>query len=406
MARLRPPIAETDVVGKARVSLRSVAGPKSSTVRRSLAAAISLLASATLAQAQTGANVLVVINSTSTGSETIGREYAARRAVPQDNLCRIPMPKDETVSRPVYNAAIERPVWKCISTQQAHDRILYIVLTKDVPMRIAGTDGRTGTASSVDSELTLLYRRRTGQHSPVLGFVPNPYFAEAAPLESLKPFTHEAQDIYLVTRLDGHTVKDAVDLIGRSSAASPEGSFVLDGNGTAEPVPERWFSAAAQRLTSQGLGDRVSRDGLPTESQRLKVLGYVRVELAAGRPGAVAGGRVRAWSSGCLFRQDACITHGGSRQCRPDRRRDQCRGTVSRRHDQTGHSLFRIRQRSQPGRVVLCGHAIPQLADRSRRRSAVRPVSARAAAPGAGRPARRRGEQAAGVLRTYGCWQR
>lgn len=263
------------------------------------ATAVSLLASATLAQAQTGANVLVVINTASAASEAVGREYAARRAVPQGNLCSIPMPIDKTVSRAVYTAAIERPVWKCISTQQAHDRILYIVLTKDVPMRVAGTDGRTGTASSVDSELTLLYRRRTGQNSPVMGFVQNPYFAAAAPIESLKPFTHESQDIYLVTRLDGNTVRDAVELINRGSVASPEGRFVLDGQGTTEAVPERWLSAAAQRLTSQGLGERVSRDGLSTGSQRPRVLGYYgwswnqadRTLSPAGEfvPGALAG---------------------------------------------------------------------------------------------------------------------
>ena len=275
--------------------------------RRGLVAAVGvgLLALAARSDAQTGANVLVVINTTSTGSETIGREYAARRAVPQDNLCRIPMPKDKTVSRPVYNAAIERPIWKCISTQQAHDRILYIVLTKDVPMRIAGTDGRTGTASSVDSELTLLYRRRTGQNSPVLGFVPNPYFAEAAPLESLKPFTHEAQDIYLVTRLDGHTVKDARGPDRPQLRGKPRGPLRLRRKRHAEPVPERWFSAAAQRLTSQGLGDRVSRDGLLDgipETEGAGLYGW------SWRPAdrAIAGRRVPAWSAGRTFRQHVC----------------------------------------------------------------------------------------------------
>jgi len=165
--------------------------------RRGVVAAVAagLLAIGAPARAQTGANVLVVVNTTSSASETIGRQYAAQRGVPQDNLCAIQAPASQMVSRSAYNAQIEQPIWMCISTRQAHDRILYIVLTKDVPIRIAGTDGRTGTASSVDSELTLLYRRRSGRKSPVSGFVPNPYFTEAAPIADLKPFCHETHDI-------------------------------------------------------------------------------------------------------------------------------------------------------------------------------------------------------------------
>jgi uncharacterized protein (TIGR03790 family) len=246
--------------------------------RRGLVAALAvcLVAFGTRSDAQTGANVLVVINATSTASETVGRQYAAQRGVPQDNLCAIQVPASPVVSRTVYNAQIEQPIWRCISTKQAHDRILYIVLTKDVPIRVTGTDGRTGTASSVDSELTLLYRRRTGQKPPVTGFVPNPYFADAAPIESLKPFTHETQDIYLVTRLDGDTVNDALALINRGSAAGADGRFVFNAQGAdANPIPDRWFRAAAQRLTSQGLGDRVALSGLPTAvTGESRVLGY------------------------------------------------------------------------------------------------------------------------------------
>jgi uncharacterized protein (TIGR03790 family) len=240
------------------------------------AVAIGLLAFAVRSDAQTGANVLVVINTTSPASETVGREYAARRAVPQDNLCAIQVAAGQVVSRNVYNSQIEQPIWRCISTKQAHDRILYIVLTKDVPIRVSGTDGRTGTASSVDSELTLLYRRRSGQKTPVTGFVPNPYFAETAAIERLEPFTHEAQDVYLVTRLDGDTVNDALALITRGSTATAEGRFVFHAQGAAaNPVPDRWFGAAAQRLTSQGLGDRVAVDGVSTVvADGSRVLGY------------------------------------------------------------------------------------------------------------------------------------
>src|SRR5947207_713907 len=175
-----------------------------------IAWATSLLAFGASARAQTGANVLVVINSGSPASDTIGRQYAARRGVPPENVCASQMPADESVSREVYEAQIEQPIWKCLATRQAQDRILYVVLTKDVPIRIRGTGGRSGTNASVDSELTLLYRRRTdvlagslapGARAPIVGFVPNPYFADTSGLDTVEPFNHRTYAIYLVTRL-------------------------------------------------------------------------------------------------------------------------------------------------------------------------------------------------------------
>src|SRR4029450_6202079 len=115
------------------------------------------------AEAKPAANVLRVVNSTSAASGSISRYYAERRGVPQDNVCSITTPATESISRADYVGQIEKPIWQCIAGLRAHDRILYIVLTKDVPIRISGTGGRGGTNASVDSELTLLYRRRTGQ---------------------------------------------------------------------------------------------------------------------------------------------------------------------------------------------------------------------------------------------------
>lgn len=238
--------------------------------------AASILALGTPAEAQTGANVLVVTNRNSVVSETIGRQYAAKRDVPPENLCTLQLPLTESVSREVYDARIEEPIWNCMWRQRAYDRILYIVLTKDVPIRIIGTSGRIGAAASVDSELTLLYRRRRGDGAPVAGFVPNPYFAGTADIASLKPFNREAQDIYLVTRLDGYTLQDALALIDRGTAPAAGGRFVLDQRSSpADTVPNRWLSAAAERLKSQGLGDRVVLDETATVVTReSQVIGY------------------------------------------------------------------------------------------------------------------------------------
>ena len=223
------------------------------------------------------ANVLLKTNGTSgVASETIGRARADRRGVSQDNVCTITTVTTESIGRDAYETEIEQPIWRCIASARAHDRILYIVLTKGVPIRISGTAGRTGTNSSVDSELTLLYRRRTGQLAPVSGFVPNPYFAGAAPISSIKPFTHESQDIYLVTRIDGYTVQDALGLIDKAMAPVRDGRFVLDERASLiDSGGDRWLRAAAERLRAQGLDERVVLDeSTKVVTNEARVLGY------------------------------------------------------------------------------------------------------------------------------------
>ena len=285
-----------------------------------------ILALGALAEAQTGANVLVVINSSSEVSETIGHQYGAKRGVPQQNLCTLRLPVTESVSRADYDGQIEEPIWKCIAQRRAHDRVFYIVLTKDVPIRIIGTGGRAGTSASVDSELTLLYRRRSGQEVPIAGFVANPYFAGTATIASIKPFTHESHDVYLVTRLDGYTLQDALALIDHASAPTANGRFVLDQRASSvDPIPNRWLGAAAERLQSQGLGARVLLDEtekvVTGESQ---VLGYyswgsnddairVRNFDLEFVPGALAG--LFASKDGRTFNEPpAAWRPGGNRQ--------------------------------------------------------------------------------------------
>jgi len=136
------------------------------------------------------------------------------------------------------------------------------VLTKGVPIRIQGTSsGRESTVSSVDSELTLLYRRQVGVNPPIAGPLPNPYFAASQPVnEHPKPFTHERADIFLVTRLDGFTVEDVLGLVDRSVASQKDGSFLLDSRASWQASGNTWLKTAAETLKSIGLGDRVELD--------------------------------------------------------------------------------------------------------------------------------------------------
>ncbi len=269
-----------------------------------LCACALVLALASPASAQTGANVLLVANANSPDSLRIAEAYARARAVPQDQVIRIKVdPAADEVDRDTYDGDIEAPIADWLTKNFAQDRILYIVLTKGVPLRVKGTTGREGTISSVDSELALLYRRLTGVTAlvagPMLnpystadrttyldstisavdselallirrltgftalvaGPLPNPYYLADAPIAQARLFTHANYDIFLVTRLGGFTADDAIALIDRASRATREGTIVLDQKaGLAEAPGDRWLKAAADWLTGHGFGDRLVFD--------------------------------------------------------------------------------------------------------------------------------------------------
>ena len=74
--------------------------------------------------AQSGANVLLVVNDASATGETIAKRYAGRRGVPGGNICHISTTLEETIDRQDYGLQIESPIWRCIASQRDQDRIL------------------------------------------------------------------------------------------------------------------------------------------------------------------------------------------------------------------------------------------------------------------------------------------
>ena len=245
------------------------------------------LAFAAVAQAQSGENVALVINDASAASRRIGEYYASRRAVPASNIIHINTTQDEEIDRRTYAAAVEWPIRSHISQRQLQDRILYIVLTKGIPLRISGSAGRYGTFASVDAELTMMYRRMTGQQFSPLGAVDNPYFLNTSELSEARPFTHRDQDIFLVTRLDGYTVEDALALIDRSTGPVVEGDIVLTTQRPPRiPAVSEWLSTAAARLAQQKFAQRVLIESSITADDDRPVFGYFASSTDAntGRP--------------------------------------------------------------------------------------------------------------------------
>ncbi|HKY20069.1 MAG TPA: TIGR03790 family protein [Vicinamibacterales bacterium] len=227
--------------------------------------------------AQDGHNVLIVFNATSASGEQIAARYAAARSVPSDNILRLTVAATDDVDRASYVADIERPIAEWLGRRAAQDRILYFVLAKGIPLRIRGTEGLGGTVASVDSELTLLYRKMLGMSTPQAGRAANPYFLAERALKDAQQFSHRTADIYLVTRLDGFTVADVFRVIDRGAAPAREGQFLLDqkGNLLGDRTGDLWLAAAAKELASQGFGDRVVLDSSSEVlSGKKQVLGY------------------------------------------------------------------------------------------------------------------------------------
>jgi uncharacterized protein (TIGR03790 family) len=226
--------------------------------------------------AQDGTNVLLVVNAASPSSEPIAVRYAKARAVPPQNIVRLKTGTGDEIERAQYEREIERPIGEWLTRQAAQDRILYIVLTKGVPLRIGGSTGRNGTIASVDSELTLLYRRLVGTRVLAAGPADNPYFQGKSPAGESKPFTHAEHDIYLVSRLDGFTQADAMDLVDRGLSPRREGQFLLDAMGAAaDRVADGWLQATAKALADAGFQGRVVFDSTNVALRsNSKVLGY------------------------------------------------------------------------------------------------------------------------------------
>jgi uncharacterized protein (TIGR03790 family) len=241
-----------------------------------LAAALIVIVLPAAAAAQSAENVAVVMNDASPASQKIADHYIKKRGIPAGNVIHIHTATTDDISRVVFGATIEAPIAAAIAKGNLQDRILYIVLTKDIPLRVDGTTGPQGTVASVDSELTLLYRKMTGRPVTVTGYVDNPYFLGPKNVAEARPFTHAQFDIFLVTRLDAFTVDEAIALIDKASAPSTAGKVVLDEkNSLFSRSGEGWLEEAASRLRGMGQGDRVVLDQTTTGVRDVSpVIGY------------------------------------------------------------------------------------------------------------------------------------
>ena len=212
-------------------------------------------------QAQTGDNVLLVENRKSPLSHQIAEYYRPRRSVPPANTCYLDSPTDEEIDWPTYQKNIELPVGNCLTKAGLQEKVLYIVLTAEIPLKIAGTNGTLEEAEqgSVDSELTLLYGKLKGSKFLRKGSVNNPFFGKRD-----APFRHPQLPIYLVTRLAAYDWTDVKGMIDRSLAAHNRGQFVIDLKSPDDEAGNDWLRNAAILLPTARVtldeGNRVLYD--------------------------------------------------------------------------------------------------------------------------------------------------
>jgi len=223
--------------------------------------------------AQGPENVLLVVNKDSKVSKAVGQYYQQRRGVPASQVCFIKTLDQEEIDRVTFEDEVRKPILNCLTKGALQDRILYIVLTKGVPLKIKAPE--RDERASVDSEFTLLYQDLLGVPRVLKGGSANPYFSKSLS-GNLRRFSHREFPMYLVTRLDGYDLADVRALIDRGLSPSREGRFVLDLSYDDNATGNNWLREAAIKLKEAGIPE--SRIRLETTTAFLtgekEVLGY------------------------------------------------------------------------------------------------------------------------------------
>ncbi len=223
-----------------------------------------------IAQTSTYNDVVVLINQNSEVSERIGTYFAAKRNIPPQNIIRVLTPVQEEIDSVTFEQLREQ-VETALTICNLKDSINYIVTTKGMPLKV---QRQIATASSsVESELMLIlgpYASLIGKNGRVI----SPYYRKAT------DFTRSQYGIYLVTRLDGYTETDIINLIDKTSAIPPSippiHLFVFDQDPTWNPLLtylNNYMNQAAEQLQNRRMNVLLDSETTFVTS-KTHVLGY------------------------------------------------------------------------------------------------------------------------------------
>ncbi len=219
----------------------------------------------------TGAErVLIVINSRSAASDSIGRYYAKRRGIAPAHILRLSLPIEDEINEVAFQTDLVAPVRAAIAALPV--RIDFIVLTADVPIRVARKNGYS--VDALLSGMNLAIAPMVGMDSVWLTRYHNPYYNADV------PFSSDRYGIFLVTRLACAVTADCLALVDRSvSARAVRGPFFFDATPLRPAIDgyaatNRLLYAAAFRLQTKTFDIQI--DTTPAfVAPRGPVMGYV-----------------------------------------------------------------------------------------------------------------------------------
>ena len=176
-----------------------------------------------LAQSVSYADVGVIVNLNSPESVEIGNYFSSARNIPSQNILYVNVPNTEVINDSVFNV-LRTQIETEILSSGLENTLNYLVTTKGVPLRRSGIDcivnQGNGDCGSVDSELSLILGPHASNIAQSNAFL-QPYFDQNV------HFTRSQFGMYLVTRLDGFTVGDVKQMIGRSGPNTPVNPFIV-----------------------------------------------------------------------------------------------------------------------------------------------------------------------------------
>jgi uncharacterized protein (TIGR03790 family) len=217
--------------------------------------------------------IVIVVNRQAPDSLEIGQYYARQRGIPEANIVQLDAPTEETITIAQYAEKIANPLLDAMLEQgwvtgvkaSAKDRygrerlsvsihqIPYVVLIKGLPLRIANDPNLLEDSSadlpkqfrvnngSVDGEIALLL---APPNTSMTALIPNPYFEKSS-----IPST-AANRILRVSRLDGPTRADVIQLIDRTLEAEKIGLMgrAYVDTGGPHKAGDEWIRSAGEML--------------------------------------------------------------------------------------------------------------------------------------------------------------
>lgn len=202
--------------------------------------------------ALTSEGILVVVNDNNPASREIAQYYQKMRNIPTENLCYLDCTEKEEIDRQTFNTQVRDPIVDHLKRHGLADKILYIVTTSGVPLKIMGSGGLEGDMASVDSELCLLHWFMYFGDYRLKGAIRNPYFAGNRLPSQYIHFNRRDFDIYLVTRLTAYTVDETKSIIRKSLKTRPGGAFVVDDKPSNRTLARKWMQETMERMGQLG----------------------------------------------------------------------------------------------------------------------------------------------------------